>query len=307
MTRWHSDISKKHGAYTANRTRDLLRNALNDSPLRAQNPAAHVRAARHTRKPVEILTAAELALFVPATDRSRLRNMFLLALSTGLRHGEATALHWNDVILYPTPKEGADHGELKVRRAVISTDDGLEVAPTPKTDSGYRTIGLSPEAAAVLRDQKELLEIEGLSDSRVVFPNGRGGLQGVENTNRALRGIIDACNPRLMEWIHARRKELRSYGRTPAQAKQQAWREAQQLPEFPDLLDCKYVSFHDLRHTFASMMIAAGMDAPTLARVLGHSDAAFTMRTYVHFFEHQQRKPMPSVASLIPGLQKNWG
>ncbi|MBW7916842.1 MAG: tyrosine-type recombinase/integrase, partial [Trueperaceae bacterium] len=66
-------------------------------------------------------------------------------------------------------------------------------------------------------------------------------------------------------------------------------------------------SFHDLRHTFASMMIAAGMDAPTLARVLGHSDAAFTMRTYVHFFERAKRKPMPRIAALVPSFTEIGG
>ncbi len=89
-------------------------------------------------------------------------------------------------------------------------------------------------------------------------------------------------------------------------ARNQAWREAQALPGFQELLDCKYVSFHDLRHTFASMMIAAGMDAPTLSRVLGHSDPAFNLRTYVHFFEQQQRKPMTRVTSLIPSLKAAW-
>lgn len=90
-------------------------------------------------------------------------------------------------------------------------------------------------------------------------------------------------------------------------ARQQAWQDAQALPHFQDLLDVKYVSFHDLRHTFASMMIAAGITAPELAVLLGHSDPAFTMRTYVHEFERQQRRPMPRLTSLAPGLREVGG
>lgn len=40
--------------------------------------------------------------------------------------------------------------------------------------------------------------------------------------------------------------------------------------------------FHTLRHTFATMGIARGMDIKTLSILLGHSDVSFTMKTYVH-------------------------
>ncbi len=41
------------------------------------------------------------------------------------------------------------------------------------------------------------------------------------------------------------------------------------------------VRFHDLRHTAATLMIANGIDLPTVQAVLGHKDIATTMR-YVH-------------------------
>lgn len=55
---------------------------------------------------------------------------------------------------------------------------------------------------------------------------------------------------------------------------------------------------HELRHTFASMMIAAGVDPATLARLLGHTSAAFTLRTYVHFFELAQARPALTLTEL---------
>ena len=39
-------------------------------------------------------------------------------------------------------------------------------------------------------------------------------------------------------------------------------------------------TFHWLRHTFATRMIALGVNARTVAQWLGHADPGFTLRTY---------------------------
>lgn len=59
------------------------------------------------------------------------------------------------------------------------------------------------------------------------------------------------------------------------------------------------IRVHDLRHTFASMAIAAGMHAAELARILGHADPSFTMKTYVHFFELARPRSAPTLAELM--------
>jgi integrase len=49
------------------------------------------------------------------------------------------------------------------------------------------------------------------------------------------------------------------------------------------------VTFHALRQTFASIMIAQGRDPAFVADQLGHEDPAFTCRTYVHLFRAAQQ------------------
>lgn len=44
------------------------------------------------------------------------------------------------------------------------------------------------------------------------------------------------------------------------------------------------VSLHDLRHTFASMLNASGVDIAMISRELGHSNIAITLNTYTHVF-----------------------
>jgi len=58
------------------------------------------------------------------------------------------------------------------------------------------------------------------------------------------------------------------------------------------------IRVHDLRHTYASMAISAGVNAVELARQLGHADASFTLRKYAHFFERATPRQAPTLAEL---------
>jgi len=48
------------------------------------------------------------------------------------------------------------------------------------------------------------------------------------------------------------------------------------------------VSFHSLRHAFASRMIARGISSTVLARLMGHESSVITERRYVHLFDAQR-------------------
>jgi integrase len=44
------------------------------------------------------------------------------------------------------------------------------------------------------------------------------------------------------------------------------------------------VIFHDLRHTYASLMIAAGVGPMEVAEQMGHRDARLVLRRYGHLY-----------------------
>ena len=45
------------------------------------------------------------------------------------------------------------------------------------------------------------------------------------------------------------------------------------------------VSFHSMRHAFASRMIDRGISSTVLAKLMGHETSAITERRYIHLFD----------------------
>jgi integrase len=46
-----------------------------------------------------------------------------------------------------------------------------------------------------------------------------------------------------------------------------------------------WVSFHNFRHTCASLLFAAGKNVKQVQVWLGHADPGFTVRTYIHLMD----------------------
>ena len=62
----------------------------------------------------------------------------------------------------------------------------------------------------------------------------------------------------------------------------------------------KDVRFHDLRHTFASLMLLRGAKPKVISEALGHSSVAFTMDTYSHIIEGMQEEAMALLDEVLP-------
>jgi len=58
--------------------------------------------------------------------------------------------------------------------------------------------------------------------------------------------------------------------------------------------------FHDLRHTFASLMLLMGAKPKVISEALGHSSVAFTMDTYSHIIEGMQSEAMALLDEVLP-------
>lgn len=61
------------------------------------------------------------------------------------------------------------------------------------------------------------------------------------------------------------------------------------------------VTFHTLRHTFATRCVEAGFDVKTLSEVLGHADVKTTLNRYVHPSFELKQKNMAKLTFLMKG------
>lgn len=72
--------------------------------------------------------------------------------------------------------------------------------------------------------------------------------------------------------------------------------------KFPELLE-KYgldkITFHELRHTFASLMIINGIDLKRVSELMGHSSIKVTADIYGHLCMEDKRKTMDAFAAVL--------
>lgn len=62
---------------------------------------------------------------------------------------------------------------------------------------------------------------------------------------------------------------------------------------------CPSVKLHDLRHFYASGLIAAGCDVVTVQRALGHSTATITLGTYAHLWPTAEDRTRAAAGAML--------
>ncbi len=226
--------------------RSTLNTALNRAKkvrLITVNPCEFVDPPRCEREEMRSLSPEQVQQYLAVFDRSVLGAAIATAIGSGCRRGELLALRWSDVDL--------DQGTLRVARSLervtirTAKREHCELRfKEPKTKRSRRTIALPPFVLERLRRHRlEQAERFFSAGSR---PDG--------STLLFERGGLP-WNPN-------------TFGLTFARIARDA-----KLPK---------VRLHDLRHSFASLLLAGGADLKTVSTALGHSTIAVTADTYAH-------------------------
>lgn len=168
--------------------RAMLDIAVRDGLVR-RNVAAAVKRPTIKRQEARYLTAEEVGRLLEAAKGERLQPLIVLMLGTGLRRGEALALHWRDIDLAA--------GHVRVRWT-LSRVNRVLVFDEPKTERSRRFVSLPVPVVEILRRQKTALAAERLAavawvpwegHEDLVFPTHVGTPTDPRNALRAFEGI----------------------------------------------------------------------------------------------------------------------
>jgi integrase len=162
-----------------------LRAALNQAMrwgLISRNPATLVDGPRVEQYEINPLSPEEARAFLAAVKGDRLEALYSVALTMGLRQGEALGLRWQDVDL--------DMGYIRVTKQLQRIDGRLQLVE-PKTKRSRRTLALPASITKALlahRNQQRDERIaagERWTDSGLVFTTAEGrGLDGTAITKQ---------------------------------------------------------------------------------------------------------------------------
>jgi integrase len=128
----------------------IRRGVLSDSIGRVVSNANLPRAFAAPKGERRAMTSDEMRSLVEASKTHRLHALFLTALSTGMRPGELTGLHWSDLHL------DADPPYLELNHAVQrQLDNSYRVVDVMKNAGAYRDIEVTPTVVAALREHRK--------------------------------------------------------------------------------------------------------------------------------------------------------
>ena len=147
-----TQLAAGRGLVTLHRCIATLSSALTDAVRHhrlVHNPARYANIPRPTRAPQVCWSPAQAVTFLQHCTQiaDPLAELYELIICTGMRKGEALALHWADIDLAEQL--------LFVRYTLSNVNNTTPVFTTPKTKSSYTWIGLSTRSVRALRRQAE--------------------------------------------------------------------------------------------------------------------------------------------------------
>ena len=240
-------------------------NIIDRSPCEDLNPKGGKAAKEKTA-----LTADQVQILLDAVRGLPPYPFIMLCLYAGLRREEALALQWDSVFL----DDAAPH--IMVRRAWHTEHNRPVILTDLKTKASKRTIPIPPQLVECLR------EIKKTSRSDYVISNSEGEpLSGTQWQ-------------RLWKYVTTRSTKERHYYRyvngqrikrtvTPVLGEAAAHNsDVIYSIDFP-------VTPHQLRHTYITNLLLAGVDVKTVQALAGHENARITLDIYAHLTYNQPK------------------
>lgn len=192
---------------------------------------------------------------------TQLKVLFTLAIYSGLRKGEILALKWEDVDF--------ENNTVAVTKAAAMVK-GEQIVKVPKTRNSYRVVSIPHSVTEKLRKLQleqtryRLSVGDYWQGEGWIFTQDDGRMMNYSTPYKSLQDILSHYNADKAE--------------------------ADKLPMIP---------FHGLRHTTATLQIAAGTDVRTVSSIMGHRETSTTMNIYAHNLKTAEQEAVNRVEEMI--------
>ena len=213
-----------------------------------ENPCSRAEHPKAEEIDVRVLTEEEIPKLLDALSDAPPQYSVItqLALLLGARRGEICALRWSDIDF--------EKGPLSIKRTVQSIPGIGLVFNTPKTRRGKRCLRIGADCVELLQEYRryqkaERFRIGSAWVRKVILENGKV----VDNDMLFTKWNGEPMDPDIIS----------------------SW-----FPKFLEAHDLPDVNFHSLRHSNASIMIAAHVPITTVSGRLGHAQTSTTLNYY---------------------------
>lgn len=233
------ELSEKSINHALQMTKTVFNYAISNEIL-MNNPCKKVKKLRLPHKEKNFLTENQVKILLEKskTESPSLYPILYMAIFTGMRKGEVSALTWKDI-------------DFKSKKISINKSMYKNEIQKTKTEHSIRKVDMIDSLADVLSKYRQNTPLRG---EYVFWGESGTPLSGDATLWRHFNGIITKCG-------------------------------------------LKDLTFHDLRHTYAALLIKNNVPIKYIQKQLGHSTIKMTMDTYGHL--------MPEVSEAAVNVLEN--
>lgn len=189
----------------------------------------------------------------------RAQTAAMIMLFAGLRRGELIPLLWNDIDL--------KNRIIHITKSVETVDGKMIVKQGAKSEAGVRDIPIPEVLCSYLQSAPHGHEM-------LVISSARGKMHTDSSWKRLWDSYLNELNFKYGDFSHVINFDKPSSRFAPI--------------KIPFVIP--RITPHWLRHTYCTMLHAAGVDVLTAKELLGHSDIKTTLEIYTHLDQETKKR-----------------
>lgn len=235
----------------------------------AKNPAQYIKPPKVEKKEFDFYTPAEIATLINASLPEH-KALIMTACLTGMRRGELLGLTWDDIDFHSNT--------IHVRQALFNGK-----VSQLKSQYSRRKIAMPESLAKELKihQTRQAVELES-NEYNLVFTS---------------KSVLRSESREILRDANGKSR----HKGTPMDGHNMVRRIFEPTAKLAEL---RRIRFHDLRHSFASMLIAQGENIKYIQKVMGHSSIQVTLNVYSHLLPDAGEQAAKRLDDLVFGKVK---